>query len=69
VYINPMFKKIIKINFFFIFLTTLLFADIIKDINITGNQRISDQTIIVYGNIELNKEYNNEELNNVLKNY
>ena len=63
-----MFKKIIKINFFFIFLTTLLFADIIKDINITGNQRISDQTIIVYGNIELNKEYNNEELNNVLKN-
>jgi outer membrane protein insertion porin family len=63
-----MFKKIIKINFFFIFLTTLVFADIIKDIKISGNQRISDQTIIVYGNIELNKEYNNKELNNILKN-
>ena len=63
-----MFKKIIKINFLFIFLTTLVFADIIKDIKISGNQRVSDETIIVYGKLELNKEYNNRELNNILKN-
>ena len=53
-----MFIKIIKINFFFIFITAVVFADIINNIKVSGNKRISDQTIIVYGDIELNKEYN-----------
>ena len=52
-----MFIKIIKINFFFIFITAVVFADIINNIKVSGNKRISDQTIIVYGDIELNKEY------------
>ncbi len=63
-----MFIKIIKINFFFIFITAVVFADIINNIKVSGNKRISDQTIIVYGDIELNKEYNEIELNDILKN-
>ena len=63
-----MFIKIIKINFLIIFFANLVFADIINNIKISGNKRISDQTIIVYGDIVLNKEYNDTELNNILKN-
>ena len=38
------------------------------DISVKGNQRISKETIIVLGSIDLNKEYNNERVNEVLKN-
>ena len=63
-----MFKKIIKINLFLIFLTTFVFAEIINKVQITGNKRISNETIFVYGNIELNKDYTSIELNSILKN-
>jgi outer membrane protein insertion porin family len=63
-----MFKKIIKINIFLIFLTTFVFAEIINKVQISGNKRISNETIFVYGNIELNKNYTSIELNSILKN-
>ena len=63
-----MFKKIIKINVFLIFLNTFVFAEIINKVQITGNKRISNETIFVYGNIELNKDYTSIELNSILKN-
>ena len=63
-----MFKKIIKINVFLIFLSTFVFAEIINKVQITGNKRISNETIFVYGNIELNKDYTSIELNSILKN-
>ena len=61
--------KILKLNVFFLFtLISLLSANEIKDISVKGNQRISKETILVLGNIELNKNYNSEKINNVLKN-
>ena len=60
--------KILKLNVFFLFtLISLLSANEIKDISVKGNQRISKETILVLGNIELNKDYNNESINKVLK--
>ena len=47
---------------------TLLRAEIIKNIEILGNQRVSDETIKVYGEIEVNKNYNESDLNNILQN-
>ena len=35
----------------------MLSANEIKDISIKGNQRISKETVIVLGSIDLNKEY------------
>ena len=32
-------------------------AEVVKKITISGNNRIADETIKIYGNIELNKEY------------
>ena len=61
--------KILKLNIFFLFtLISLLSANEIKDISVKGNQRISKETILVLGNIELNKDYNSESINKVLKN-
>ena len=39
-----------------------------KQIKINGNQRISDETIKIYGEIDLNKTINEKEINKILKN-
>ncbi len=62
-----MFKKIFFITIVF-FNFTLLRAEIIKNIEVLGNQRVSDETIKVYGEIEINKNYNESDLNNILQN-
>ena len=60
-------KILVKIVIVLIFSVSSTFADIIKDINISGNKRISKDTILVLGQIKLNKKYDNTELNEVLK--
>ena len=60
-----MFKFYISI-FFLFFLN--LSAEIIQKLEVQGNSRISDETIKVYGEINLGKEYSSFELNEVLKN-
>jgi len=64
--------KIIKIickSFFLIlfFLTTYGFSEIIKKIEISGNDRISDETIILFISSDINDEINDIKLNNILK--
>lgn len=43
-------------------------AEIVTSIQINGNQRVSDETIKIYGNIKLNKDYNESDLNKILNN-
>ena len=57
--------------FFLIFLTdpfNFAKAETIKKITINGNERISEQTIILFSEIKLNQEISSEKLNNILKN-
>jgi len=63
-----MFKTIIRINFILFFISSLSIAQIINDIKVNGNKRISKESIIVFGNIELDKNYSDDDLNTVLKN-
>ena len=63
-----MFKIILKINFLLLFLSSLLFAEIITDIEIKGNKRISKESIIVFSEVVFNKKYKDEDLNIILKN-
>ena len=53
-----------------IFWSTFLFASlnagIIKKIEIIGNDRVSDQTVIVYGDIKINEDINEQKLNQIL---
>ena len=60
--------KLLYFIFFTILLLSKSFAVIIKDVNLIGNDRISKETIIVFGSIDLNKDYSNSDLNQVLKN-
>ena len=43
-------------------------AETINKININGNKRISTETIKIYGEIELNKNYSESDTNKILKN-
>ncbi len=61
--LNFVLKFLLIISFYF----TNVFADQIKDIKIYGNKRISEQTILVLGQIKKDTNYNNEDLNNSLK--
>ena len=40
----------------------------INEIKVEGNNRISKETIFIYGEIELNKDYSEDELDKILKN-
>ena len=62
-----MIKKTILLIFFLLFFSVLK-AEIIKEIVIEGNKRVSDETIKVYGEIELNKNFSENDLNKVLNN-
>ena len=53
---------------FFCFKTTMVLSDIIKNIEIIGNNRISDETIIMFSNISKNQNINNIDLNTILIN-
>ena len=50
-----------------LFSYNLVSAEVFKDIKVSGNKRISIKSIIVLGNIEINKDYNERKLNTLLK--
>ncbi len=63
-----MFKNIFLINFIFLLLTSFLQAEIIKDVKVKGNKRLSKESIMVFGQLNLNEDYSQNDLNNILKN-
>ena len=62
-------KKIFIIFLFIIFNFSFLNAEVIKKTIIDGNKRIADETIILYGDIQLGKDYSEADLNEVIKNF
>ena len=63
-----MIRIIFNIVLFLIIFSVHSFAEIIKDISIKGNKRISKETIVVLGQIEFNQNYESNDLNKILKN-
>ncbi len=49
-------------------LFNISYADMIKDIKVKNNKRITKQTIITYGQIELGKDYDLNQINQIFKN-
>jgi len=45
-----------------------VYAEIVKKIIVTGNERISNETIIIFSEINLNDDLNENKLNLILKN-
>ncbi len=48
------------------FALTNAFSDVINDIKVKNNNRITKETIITFGGIEIGKDYSQEQLNNIL---
>ena len=63
-----MFNRISKIFLLFFFLSVSNVTNAFNKINITGNERISDQTIIIFSEIPENNIVNETILNKILKN-
>ena len=60
-------KTIISVVIFWLaFILSSLNSAIINKIEIIGNDRVSDQTIIVYGDIKVNEDINEQKLNQIL---
>ena len=57
--------SIILISIFFIFKSN---ADIINDIKVEGNKRISDDTIILFSGVKINQKVTDTSLNDIIKN-
>ena len=53
---------------YFILFTNYLSAEIIKKIDITGNDRVSDETVKVYGDFSINQNIDNIKINEIIKN-
>jgi len=54
---------------FFVFLnSSFVLAEIVKNIEVKGNERISRQTILMFSDISINEEVNNQKINEILKN-
>ena len=60
-------KKLLII-IYLLFFSNFVSAEVIKKIDISGNERISDETIKVYGDISINQNIDNLKINEIIKN-
>ena len=63
-----MHKFLIKAILIIFLTTSSAIAEILNEVEINGNQRISEGTIIILGGIKKNVDYDNNKLNSILKN-
>ena len=59
--------KLIKIIILILLLPTISWAEIITDIKVTGNKRISKSTLIIFSEVSKGSDYSEEDLNQSLK--
>ena len=61
-------KKILYlITILSLFFSSQLKAEVLKKLEIKGNSRISEETLKVYGEIQINKDYSTDDINAVIK--
>ena len=62
-----MFKIIFLVQFLVLLVLSSANAEKIDKINIIGNERISKDTIIIFGEVDIEQDFDNQKINNVLK--
>jgi len=60
-------KIIFKIFFSYLILLNISYAEIVKDIKINGNNRISSETIKMFSSISINDDLKPKDINKILK--
>ena len=63
-----MINFLIKIIFIYYFFLVSLSAEVIKKFEISGNKRISDETIIIFSEINLDEDVSKQKLDRLIKN-
>ena len=63
-----MLKIFLLVQLLFFLLLSPLNAEKIEKINVSGNERISKDTIIIFGEIDIKDDFNDNKLNQILKN-
>ena len=66
-YISCMMLKVLLISIYLIIKTSLSFAEIVNDIMVTGNERVSKETIINFSELNKGDDVSSSDLNNSLK--
>ena len=61
-------RKIFLIAISFFLLSSKANSEILKKIEVSGNSRVSEETIKIYGEIEINKDYSEQDLNKIINN-
>ena len=62
------FRKIFApILLLFIFFSLNAYAEVVKKIEVTGNDRVSKETIVVFGDITIGKDYEISDVNTLIK--
>ena len=61
-------RKLLVIIILSLFYTSTAFSEVVKKIDISGNNRVSDETIKIYGDIKVNQDYSEQDLNRILNN-
>ena len=61
-------KYLVTLITYFLLFSTLSNAENIKNIVITGNDRVSDETIKIFSSINIGDEINSDKLNKIIKN-
>ena len=60
-------KNFVSIVLFIIFFSINTYAEVVKKIEIAGNDRVSKETIIVFGDILIGKDYKSSDVNQLIK--
>ena len=62
------FKKILtSLVLFLVFFKTSSYSEVINKVDVVGNERISLETIVVFGDISLGKDYEASDINLLIK--
>ncbi len=65
--VNKEMKIFLKSLIILLFVTVAAYSDIISEIRVSGNERVSSETIKVFSEVELNSDLNQYQLNAVVK--
>ena len=63
----PMKKALLQSLFFCIFIITISYSEIVKKVKVVGNIRVSPETIVLFGDIRVNEDYNAQKINELSK--
>ena len=64
-------NKFLKIFFstflFFVLFTKIIYAEVVNKVEVVGNKRISIETIVIFGDIAIGKDYEASDINSLIK--